>query len=137
MQYKLEDSVCNNKQRWNDDKCRFECKELIDKDVCDQGFIWDLSYCEYKYDKLCDVGDYLDYENCKCRKKMVDKLVEECTDTFEEVKLPRITEDKNKHKCSSCTLCIVFFSIIFTINVRIGTYFPYFHGVLKKRCSAC
>ena len=27
-------SVCTNKQRWNDDKCRCECKELIDKDVC-------------------------------------------------------------------------------------------------------
>ena len=22
-------SICNNKQRWNDDKCRCECKELI------------------------------------------------------------------------------------------------------------
>ena len=32
-------SVCNNKQRWNDDKCRCECKELIDKDVCDERFI--------------------------------------------------------------------------------------------------
>ena len=27
-------SVCNNKQRWNDEKCRCECKELIDKCVC-------------------------------------------------------------------------------------------------------
>ena len=27
-------SVCNKKQRWNDDKCRCECKELIDKGVC-------------------------------------------------------------------------------------------------------
>ena len=70
-------------------------------------------------------------------KKMVDKLVEECTVTSEEVKLPKITKDKNKHKCSSCTPCIVLFSIIFTINVRIGTYFLYFYGVLKKRCSAC
>ena len=26
-------SVCNNKQRWNEDKCRCECKELIDKGV--------------------------------------------------------------------------------------------------------
>ena len=32
-------SVCNNKQRWNDDKCRCEYKELIDKDICDEGFI--------------------------------------------------------------------------------------------------
>ena len=27
--------VCNNKQRWNDDKCRCECRELIDKRICD------------------------------------------------------------------------------------------------------
>ena len=39
-------SVCNNKQRWNDDKCRCECKELIDKGVCDKGFIWNHSNCE-------------------------------------------------------------------------------------------
>ena len=31
----LDSSVCNNKQRWNEDKCRCECKELIDKGVCD------------------------------------------------------------------------------------------------------
>ena len=31
--------VCNNKQRWNNDKCRCECKELIDKGVCDKGYI--------------------------------------------------------------------------------------------------
>ena len=50
-----------------------------------------------------DVGEYLDYENCKCRKKLVDKLVEECTETVEEVKIAEITsaKDENKHKCSS------------------------------------
>ena len=31
-------NVCNNKRRWNKDKCRYECKELIDKEVCDKGF---------------------------------------------------------------------------------------------------
>ena len=30
---RLDANVCNNKQRWNDDKCRCECKELIDKGV--------------------------------------------------------------------------------------------------------
>ena len=34
---RLDASVCNNKQRWNNDKCRCECKELIDK-----GMIRDL-----------------------------------------------------------------------------------------------
>ena len=43
---RLDASVCNNKQRWNDDKCRCECKELIDKGVCDKGSIWNPSNCE-------------------------------------------------------------------------------------------
>ena len=30
----------NDKQRWNNDKCRCECKELIDKGRYDKGFIW-------------------------------------------------------------------------------------------------
>ena len=33
---RLDASVSNNKQRWNDDKCRCECKELIDKGVYDK-----------------------------------------------------------------------------------------------------
>ena len=31
---RLDAIVCSNKQRWNNDKCRCECKELIDKGVC-------------------------------------------------------------------------------------------------------
>ena len=122
---RLDDRVFYNKQRWNNDKCRGECKELIDKSVCDKGFFWNPSNCECECDKSCDVGEYLDYENCNYRKTLVDKLVEECTQTAEKVKLAKITSAKheNKHKCSSCTLYIVLFSIIFTINIRIGAYF--------------
>ena len=29
---RLHASVCNNKQRWNEDKCMCDCKELIDKE---------------------------------------------------------------------------------------------------------
>ena len=36
---RLDASVCNNKQRWNEDKCRCECKELLDKGMCDKEFI--------------------------------------------------------------------------------------------------
>ena len=36
---RLDASVCDNKQRWNDDKWRCERKELIDKGVYDKGFI--------------------------------------------------------------------------------------------------
>ena len=99
---RLDASVCNNKQRWNDDKCRCECKELIDKGVCDKGYIWNPSNCECEYDKSCDVGEYLDYENCQCRKKLADKLVEECTETVEELKI--ISENKKNAVLAYCTL---------------------------------
>ena len=56
---------------------RCECKELIDQGICDKGFIWNLSNCECECDKSCNVGEYLDDENCKCRKKFIDKLTEE------------------------------------------------------------
>ena len=71
--------VCNNKQRWNKNKCRCGCKESIDKGICDKEFIWNPSDCECEWDKTCDIGEYLDYENCKCRKKLADKLIDECT----------------------------------------------------------
>ena len=34
---RLDAIVCNNKKRWNNDKCWFECKELLDKGICDKG----------------------------------------------------------------------------------------------------
>ena len=72
---RLDASVCDNKQRWNDDKCRCECKELIDKGVCNKGSIWNPSNCECECVKSCDICEYLHYEHCKCRKKLIDKSV--------------------------------------------------------------
>ena len=74
---RLDANLCNNKQHWNDDNCQCECKELIDKGVCNKEYAWNPNNYECECDKSCDAGEYLDYENCKCRKKLVDKLVEE------------------------------------------------------------
>ena len=119
---RLDAIICNTKQCWNSEKCWCECKELIDKYVWDKGYAWNLSNCEWECDKSCDIGEYLDYENCKCRKRLVDKLVDECDENIDEVKI--VSESKNK--CNSCILYIVLFSIFFTINVGIATYFVYY-----------
>ena len=104
---------------------------------CDKGSIWNPSNCECECDKSCDTGECLDYKNCKCRKKLVDKLIEGCTENVEEVKLAKIssTKNKNKHKCSSCILCILLFLIIFTINIGIAAYlvcYKYMNRNIKK-----
>ena len=131
-QCRLNAVVCNNKQRWNNDKCRCECKEFIDKGVYDEGYAWNPN-CECECDKSCDSGEYLDYESCKCRKRLVDNLVDECDETIEEVKI--ISESKTKF--NSCILYIVLFSIFFTINVGIGPYFIYYKYINSNKESAC
>ena len=69
------------------------------------------------------------------KKKLVAPLIEEYTETVEEVKLAKLTLAKNEisYKCSFCTVYIVLFWICFTINVGgISAYFIYFYVYLKK-----
>ena len=66
----------------------------------------------------------LDYENYKCRKRLVDKLIEECNENIEETSLVKI--NSTKCKSNSCILYIVLFSIFFTIKFGIATYFVYY-----------
>ena len=65
---RLTSAVCNSRQIWNKDKCRCECKgDLINKLVCDKGYVWNPSTCSCECDKLCDVGQHLDYFFPYCR----------------------------------------------------------------------
>ena len=43
----------------------------------------------------------LDYENCKCRKKLVDILVEECTENIDEVKVAGTALFERRNECKS------------------------------------
>ena len=89
---------------------------------------WNPANYECECNKPCDFSEYLDYENCKCGKKIVDKLVEECNETIGEVKLTKIihTENENSCKHNSYTVYTVLFLIFFIINVGIGNYFVYY-----------
>ena len=120
---RLDASVCNRKQSLNDDECRCESKGM-----CDNGFVLNPSNCDCKCDKSCDIGEYLDYGNVKCRKRLVDKLIEECTENVHEVTLFECNpfEHKNKSR-SSCTIYVALIVIVFTICIGIGTHFSYKH----------
>ena len=100
---------------------------MIYKGACNKGFIWNSSNCECECDRSCHVGEYLDYENTNCWYRLVDKLVEKCTEYIDEGKIAGITLTELKSVCKcSCVLYIVLFSIIFTINIGVGTYFIYY-----------
>ena len=91
--------------------------------------------CECECDKSCDIGEYLGYSNCKCSKRLDDKLVEECTENVEETRLveKNSSKNENKHKCSYWTVHIVLFSIILAINIGIGIYFVYYKYINRDK----
>ena len=97
---------------------------MIDKGVYDKGYAWNPSNCECECDKSCDFGEYLGYENCKCRKKWVEKLVEGYNEIVEKTSLVKINSRKCKH--NSCILYIVLLLIFFNINIAIATYFVHY-----------
>ena len=87
---------------------------MISKGIWDKRSIWNPVNCECESHKSCVIGEYLDYENYK----LVDKLVEECTENNEEVKLARISSAKYESVCNYfCTFYVVFLSRIFTRNI--------------------
>ena len=105
---RLSASVCNSRHRWNEDKCRCECKELIARVICHKGFILNPSNGECECDKSCDIGEYLDCKNCVCRNIIVDKLIEECTKIVDENKIYNETLNTTSSNdplsdCVSCT----------------------------------
>ena len=129
-------SVTINKNGTKTDGC--ECKELIVKEMCDKGFIWNPSNFECECDKSCDVGEYLDYKNCKCRNNLVDKLVEECGENIDgnemlyNETLDVISLNDYKKVCNSCTIYIVLFAAFFITSICISSVFYLFSMVFKK-----
>ena len=75
--------------------------------MCNKGFILNPSNCECKCDRSCDVGEYLDYKNCKCKDKLIDKLVEECCENIDRNEMiynETGNLSSSDYKCSSCSL---------------------------------
>ena len=107
--------------------------------MCDKGFIWNPSNCECECDKSCDIGEYLDYKNCWCRKIIIDKLAEECSENINgnemlcNETLDIIPSSDNK-TFNSCVVYIILFSVFLIINISVVIY-VYFFLSLKNRST--
>ena len=110
-----------------------ECKELIDKGMCDKGSIWNPSNCECECDKSCDTGEYLDYKNYRGRKRIIAKSDEECSEniyeneTLDIIPLNAIPLNVYKKVCNSCVVYIVLFVVFLITNICISSVFIYFN----------
>ena len=107
---KLNSSVCNNKQIWNDDTCRCDCNEDFGDIInCDKGYMWNPSTCECQCDKWCKQEQYLDLKNCVCKNKLIGRIIEESTSVINETMI------NNKDNITNINTYLVLF-IVFLIG---------------------
>ena len=71
------------------------------------------------------------------QKKVVDKLIAECTETIEEIELTNITftENENNYECCSCIVYIVLMIVVIVIFTGISVYLVYYNWPLIKNST--
>ena len=112
---KLNSSVCNNKQIWNDD---------------DKGYTWNPNTCECQCDTWCKPGQYLDHKNCICKNKLIGREIEECTSVIIETMI-----NNNKDNITNNNTYLILF-IVFLIGFivfLIGFIYYYCRNNANKR----
>ena len=121
---KLNSSVCNNKQIWNNDTCRCDCNEDFAGIIsCAKGYTWNPSICGCQCDKWCKPGQYLDHKNCVCKNKLIGTLIEECTSVINETMI-------NNKDSSNNTLQNIFIGL-FSVTALIGIICFYVFAYFK------
>ena len=142
-----------NKDQWNKDRCEY--KELIDKGLCDKGYIFNPSNCKCECDKSCNTSQYLDYLDCKCKNKIIDPIVEKCiqydddktklvnktittTDNKTQLIIITVTKNDNQTKIvnktvkNSCKVYTVLTIVYIVISTVYTIYFVYYNWFLIK-----
>ena len=134
-------AVCNERQEWNENKCKCECKEdLIDKITYDKGYMWNPSTRSCECDRYCETGRYLDYKNCLCRKKIIDDLIEQCTSIVDiEIKNNTLSK-KNSESVSNIYFILFIVFLVLFILFLVG-FIYYWHknnnkAITKKMYDA-
>ena len=128
---KLNSSVCNNKQIWNDNTCRCDCNENFAGAVdCDKGYTWNPSTCECQCDTWCKPGQYLDHKNFICKNKLVSRLIEECASVINKTMLNNKDSGNNNIMRNGF---IGLFSVAILIGIICFCVFAYFKWFKDKK----
>ena len=128
---KLNSSVCNNKQIWNSDACRCDCNEDFAGIInCTRGYTWNQSICECQCDTWFKPSQYLDYQNCVCKNKLIGRVIaEECTSVINETMMNNKDNIDNNNTITNILIglfSVVMFAVI--VYLCIFAYFKWFKG---------
>ena len=123
----LNERVCNSKQNWNHNECRCECKELDGWSSCKDDYMWNPSTCDCECNKACKIDEYLDIENCLCKKHLIDKLVLECEDEILDTTETSLDDKKEtcENNCLIHTISSVIICLLLIVVICVSCYFYY------------
>ena len=84
--------------------------------------MWNPGTCECECDKYCGTGQYLD--NCVCRKKLIDYLVEECASI---ANIDLIEKKESSRVNIYLILFIIFLVLCVLLIVELIYYYYYYY----------
>ena len=76
---------------------------------------------------MCNTSQYLDYLDCKCKNKIIDLIIEKCTE-YDDDK----TKLVNKTVKNSCKVYIILTIVSTVISTVCTIYFVYYNWFLIK-----
>ena len=129
---RLNSSVCNNKQIWNSDTCRCDCKEDFATIInCTKGYTWNPSTCECQCDMWCKPGQYFDNKNCICKNKLIGGVIAECTSVIKETMM--YNRDNIANDDTITNIFIGLFSVLLFIGIVCFCMFAYLKWIKVKK----
>ena len=125
----LNSSVCNNKQIWNSDTCRYDCNEdFAGKINCTKGYMWNPSTCACECDMWCKPGQYLDHKNCVCKNKLVGRVIAECTSVINETMMNNRNNITNDNTITYIFIGLFSVLLLGSVCFCVFAYFKWIKG---------
>ena len=76
--------------------------------------MWNPSTRSCQCDRYCETGQYLDYKNCVCRKKIIDDLIEQCTRII-DIEIKNDTSSKKNDESNTYLIFFIVFLVLFIL----------------------
>ena len=128
----LNSPVCNSKQIWNSDTCKYDCNEDFTGIInCTKGYMWNPSTCACECDMWCKPGQYSDHKSCVCKNKLIGRVIGECTSIINETMMNN--EDNRDNDNTVWNVFIGLFSVVIFIGIVCFCVLIYFKCIKNKK----
>ena len=91
--------------------------------------MWNPSTCACECDMWCKPGQYLDYEICICKNKLIGKIISECTSIINET---MINNKKYIYNNDTTIIFISLFSLLYLSELLAFAYSLILSGLKVK-----